>query len=57
VPSLDEVRRYAAQRPARTHSREEIAVRARQRLLELIYARLGETAAASPLEPPTARCS
>jgi len=48
VPSLDEVRRYAAQRLARTPSLEEIAVRARQRLLELIYARLSETAAASP---------
>jgi hypothetical protein len=48
LPSLDEVRRHAAQRLARTPSLEEIAVRARQRLLELIYARLSETAAASP---------
>ncbi|HTW71395.1 MAG TPA: acyl-CoA desaturase [Acetobacteraceae bacterium] len=48
VPTLEEVRRYAALRLARTPSLEDIAVRARQRLLELIYARLSETAAASP---------
>jgi stearoyl-CoA desaturase (delta-9 desaturase) len=54
VPSLDEVRRYAAERLARTPSLEEIAVRARERLLELICARLTETAAASPQNLPAA---
>ena len=45
VPSLEEVRRYARERLAQTPSLEEIAVRARERLLELIQARLNETAA------------
>jgi len=40
VPSLEEVRRYASERLAQTSSLEDIAVRARERLLELVYARL-----------------
>jgi stearoyl-CoA desaturase (delta-9 desaturase) len=47
VPSLEDVRRYARKQLAETRSLEDIAVRARERLLELIYARLME-AAASP---------
>jgi stearoyl-CoA desaturase (delta-9 desaturase) len=42
VPSLEDVRRYAAERLAKTRSLEEIAVQARERLLELICARLSE---------------
>jgi stearoyl-CoA desaturase (Delta-9 desaturase) len=44
VPSLDEVRRYAREQLAHTPSLEDIAVRARERLLELVYARLSEAA-------------
>ena len=40
IPSLEEVRRYARKRLAETSSLEAIAVRARERLLELVYARL-----------------
>jgi stearoyl-CoA desaturase (delta-9 desaturase) len=47
VPTLEDVRRYAKARLAQTPSLEEIAVRARERLLELVYSRLSE-AAASP---------
>jgi len=46
VPSLEEVRRYASERLAKTRSLEEIAVQARERLLELICARLSESEAA-----------
>jgi stearoyl-CoA desaturase (delta-9 desaturase) len=43
VPSLEEVRRYAGRQLAQqTPSLEDIAVRARERLLELIHARLVE---------------
>jgi stearoyl-CoA desaturase (Delta-9 desaturase) len=45
VPTLEEVRRYANARLAQTPSLEEIAVRARERLLELVYSRLSEAAA------------
>ena len=48
VPTLEEVRRYACQRLAETPSLDEIAVRARERLLELVYSRLLETAHAVP---------
>jgi len=44
VPTLEEVRRYARARIAQTPSLEEIAVRAREKLLELVYSRLSETA-------------
>jgi stearoyl-CoA desaturase (delta-9 desaturase) len=44
VPTLEEVRRYATARLAQTPSLEEIAVRARERLLELVYSQLSETA-------------
>jgi stearoyl-CoA desaturase (delta-9 desaturase) len=44
VPSLEEVRRYAMERIAQTPSLEDIAVRARERLLELVYSRLSEAA-------------
>jgi stearoyl-CoA desaturase (delta-9 desaturase) len=37
VPNLEDVRRYARKQLAETHSLEGIAVRARERLLELIY--------------------
>jgi stearoyl-CoA desaturase (Delta-9 desaturase) len=40
VPSVEEIRRYAGQRLARTPSLDEIAGRTRQILLELISARL-----------------
>ena len=46
VPSLDEIRRYAEARLARTPSLDAIAVRTRQLLLELVSARLIEAAAA-----------
>jgi stearoyl-CoA desaturase (Delta-9 desaturase) len=46
VPSLEDVRRYARKQLAETRSLEDIAVRARERLLELIYARLTEAASA-----------
>lgn len=52
VPSLDDVRRYARKQLAETRSLEDIAVRARERLLELIYARLIE-AASSPQSAAT----
>jgi stearoyl-CoA desaturase (delta-9 desaturase) len=42
VPTLDEVRRYVRDRVTQTPSLEEIAVRARERLLELVYTRLSE---------------
>ena len=45
VPGLDEVRRYAREQSAQTPSLEDIAVRARERLLELVHARLSEIAA------------
>ena len=45
VPTLEEVRRYAHDRIVQTPSLEEIAVRARERLLELVYSRLSEAAA------------
>ena len=48
VPTLDEVRSYARARLAKTHSLEEIAVSARQRLLEQVYLRLMEGVAAVP---------
>jgi len=47
VPTLDDVRRYARARLAATPSMEEIAVRARERLLELVYSRLTEAAASA----------
>ena len=47
VPTLEEVRRYAMERIAQTPSLEEIAVRARERLLELVFSRLSEAATAS----------
>jgi stearoyl-CoA desaturase (Delta-9 desaturase) len=53
VPSLEEVRRYAREQLAQTASLEDIAVRARERLLELVYARLSE-AASSPQSLPAA---
>jgi len=46
VPTLEDVRRYASARLAQTPSLEEIAVRAREKLLELVYSRLSEAAAA-----------
>jgi stearoyl-CoA desaturase (Delta-9 desaturase) len=46
VPTLVEIRRYARERIAQTPSLEEIAVRARQRLLELVCSRLRETTTA-----------
>jgi stearoyl-CoA desaturase (delta-9 desaturase) len=46
VPSLEEVRRYASESLAKTRSLEEIAVQARERLLEMICARLSESEAA-----------
>ena len=49
VPTLDEVRNYARARLARTRSLEEIAVSARQRLLELVYSQLAEGAASLPV--------
>jgi len=52
VPSLEEVRRYAREHLAHTPSLEDIAVRARERLLELVYARLSE-ATAPPQGLPT----
>jgi stearoyl-CoA desaturase (delta-9 desaturase) len=48
VPTLDEVRSYARTRLAKTRSLEEIAVSARQRLLELVYSQLIEGAASLP---------
>ncbi len=53
LPSLDEVRRYAREQLAQTPSLEDIAVRARERLLELVYTRLSE-AASSPQGLPAA---
>jgi hypothetical protein len=43
VPSLEEVRRYESERLARTRSLEEIVIEARERLLELVCARLTES--------------
>jgi stearoyl-CoA desaturase (delta-9 desaturase) len=45
VPTLDDVRRYAREHLAQTPSLEEIAVRARERLLELVHARLNDATA------------
>lgn len=47
IPTLDEVRAYARSRLAQTASLDEIALSARRYLLELVYSRLFETAAAS----------
>jgi stearoyl-CoA desaturase (delta-9 desaturase) len=44
MPTLDEVRRYARARLSQTVSLEDIAVSARQRLLELVHSRLVEVA-------------
>ena len=44
VPTLEDVRRCAIARIAQTPSLEEIAVRARERLLELVYSQLGHVA-------------
>ena len=44
VLNLDDVRRFAQGRIAQTPSLEDIAVRARERLLQLVCARLSETA-------------
>ena len=44
VPTLAEVHRYAGDRLVQTSSLDDIAVRARERLLELVYARLSEAA-------------
>jgi stearoyl-CoA desaturase (delta-9 desaturase) len=46
IPSAEEIRRYAQERLARTPSLDEIADRTRQRLLELVSARLLDEAAA-----------
>jgi hypothetical protein len=48
MPTLDEVRRYARARLSQTPSLDDIAVSARQRLLELVHSRLIEVAQASP---------
>jgi stearoyl-CoA desaturase (delta-9 desaturase) len=42
IPTLDDIRNYARARLSQTPSLEEIAVRARQRLLELVHSRLSE---------------
>lgn len=42
IPTLDDIRRYARARLAQTPSLEEIVVRARERLLELVHTRLRE---------------
>ena len=47
VPTLEDVRRCAIARIAQTPSLEEIAVRARERLLELVYSQLGQVATLS----------
>ena len=44
VPTLEDVRRCARDRIAQTPSLEEIAVRARERLLELVYSQLSQVA-------------
>jgi stearoyl-CoA desaturase (Delta-9 desaturase) len=46
IPTLAEVRRFAQERLSRTSSLDEIAARARERLLELVYSRLSEAVAA-----------
>ncbi len=46
IPTLEEVRRYARARLSQTPSLDEIAVRAREQLLELVYSRLSEAVAA-----------
>lgn len=46
VPTLEEVRGFARARLSQTPSLDEIAVRARERLLELVYSRLTEVVAA-----------
>ena len=47
IPSAEEIRHYAQERLARTPSLDEIADRTRQRLLELVAARLLEEAIAA----------
>ena len=47
MPTLEEVRRYARARLAQTVSLDDIAVSARQRLLELVHSRLVEVARAA----------
>ena len=42
MPTLDEVRRYARARLSQTVSLDDIAISARQRLLELVHSRLVE---------------
>ena len=42
IPTLEEVRRYARERLSQTVSLDDIAVSARQRLLELVHSRLVE---------------
>ena len=54
VSTLDEVRCYAGARLAETPSLDEIALSARQRLLELVYSRLIEAAASSSADKITA---
>lgn len=46
VPTLEEVRGFARERLSQTSSLDEIAVRARERLLELVCSRLSEAIAA-----------
>lgn len=46
VPTLEEVRGFARARLSQTPSLDEIAVRAREQLLELVYSRLTEVVAA-----------
>jgi len=53
VPSLEEVRRYVREQLTQTPSLEDIAVRARKRLLELVYAQLYQ-AISSPQGLPAA---
>ena len=53
VPSLEEVRRYVRDQLTQTPSLEDIAVRARERLLELVYAQLCQ-AISSPQGLPAA---
>ena len=48
LPTLDDIRSYAAARLPQTPSLDEIAVCARQRLLQLVYARLVVQTASGP---------
>ena len=45
IPTLDDVRRYARAHLSQTQSLDEIAMRVRERLLELVYSRLSEAVA------------